>query len=44
MTLGELHGEVPSMPDEAPADLEESLLQARQGPTPDRRRQGQPAQ
>jgi hypothetical protein len=43
MTFGELQGEVPGMLDETPVDLEESLRQTRQGPTPGRQWQGQPA-
>ena len=44
MRFGELQDEVPGMSDEPPADLEEPLLDARQGPTLDSERQDQPAQ
>ncbi len=44
MRFGELQDEVPGMSDEPPADLEEPLLDARQGPTLDGERQDQPAQ
>ncbi len=44
VAFGELQGEVAGMSDQAPAGLEEPLLQNRQGPTPDRQRQGQSAQ
>ena len=33
VTLGKLEHEVPRMPDQAPAGLEEPLLEARQGPS-----------
>ena len=42
VTLRKLQREVPGMADEAPAGLEEPLLQARQGPA-DGDGQGQPA-
>jgi len=32
VTFAQLEDEVPSMPDEPPTGLEESLLEARQGP------------
>jgi len=32
VTFGQLEDEVPSMPDEPPTGLDESLLEARQGP------------
>ncbi len=32
VTFGQLEDEVPSMPDEPPTGLEESLLETRQGP------------
>ncbi len=44
VALGQLEDEVPRMPDEAPAGLEEPLLEARQGPALDGERQDQPAQ
>jgi hypothetical protein len=44
ITFDELQGELPGVPDEASTGLEESLLLTRLGPTPDRQRQGQPAQ
>jgi hypothetical protein len=44
VTLGKLEHEVPRMPDQAPADLEEPLLEARQGPSLDGDGQNQPTQ
>ena len=35
VALGELQGEVPGMPNESPARLEEPLLEARERPVPD---------
>jgi hypothetical protein len=43
VALGQLEDEVPRMPDEAAAGLEEPLLEARQGPALDGERQDQPA-
>ena len=44
VAFGQLQDKVPGMPDEAPARLEQSLLQARQGPALDGERQDEPAQ
>ena len=44
VAFGKLQGEVPGMPDEASAGLEQSLLQARQRPALDGDRQDQPTQ
>ena len=44
VALGELQDEVPRMPDEARAGLEQPPLEARQGPALDGERQDQPAQ
>src|SRR5207245_9061117 len=44
VALGQLQDEVPSVPDEAPAGLEESLLETRQRPALDGEGQHQPAQ
>jgi hypothetical protein len=44
VALGELEHEVPRVPDEAPAGLEEPLLEARQGPSLDGDGQDQPTQ
>ncbi len=44
VAFGKLQGEVPGMPDEASAALEQSLLQARQRPALDGDRQDQPTQ
>jgi hypothetical protein len=44
VALGELQGEVPGMPDEASARLEQPLLEAREGPALDGDGQNQPAQ
>jgi hypothetical protein len=44
VALGELQDEVPGMPDEAPAGLEEPLLQARERSAFDGERQDEPAQ
>ncbi len=44
MAFGKVEDEVSRMPDEAPAGLEEPLLEARQGPTLDGERQDKPAQ
>ena len=44
VALGELQDEVPAMPDEASAGLEESLLEARQGPALDGLGEGKSAQ
>jgi hypothetical protein len=44
VTLGKLEHEVPRMPDQAPAGLEEPLLEARQGPSLDGDGQNQPTQ
>ena len=44
MAFGQLEDKVPGMPDEAPAGLEQPLLQARQRPVLDGERQDQPAQ
>jgi hypothetical protein len=43
VAFGELQGEVPGMPDEPAARLEEPLLEAREGPSLDGEGQGQPA-
>jgi len=42
--FGQLEDEVPSMPDEAPAGLEQPLLGARQGPALDGSGQDEPVQ
>jgi hypothetical protein len=42
VTFGKRQGEVPGMPDEASAGLEEPLLEARERPVLDGQRQGQP--
>ncbi len=42
--LGQLEDVVPGVPDQAPAGLEQPLLQARQGPALDGEGQGEPAQ
>src|SRR5437762_1722372 len=44
VTFGQLEDEVPSMPDEPPAGLEESLLETRQRPALDGERQDQSAE
>ncbi len=44
VAFGELQGEVPGMPDEAPARLEQPLLEAREGPALNGDGQNQPAQ
>ena len=44
VALGQLQDEVSGVPDEAPAGLEQPLLQAREGPTLDNGRQDEPAQ
>jgi hypothetical protein len=44
VAFGELRGEAPRVPDEAPAGLEEPLLETREGPTLDRERQDQSTQ
>jgi len=44
VTFGQLEDEVPSMPDEPPTGLEESLLETRQGPALNGDGQGEPAQ
>lgn len=44
VAFGQLKDEVPGMPDEAPAGLEEPRLEARQGPALDGERQDKPAQ
>jgi len=44
VALGQLEHEVPRMPDEAPAGLEEPLLEGRQGPAPDGEGQDEPPQ
>src|ERR1700730_2181093 len=44
VAFGELQSEVPSMPNEAPARLEQPLLETREGPALDGDRQDQPAQ
>jgi hypothetical protein len=44
VTFGELQSEVPGMPDEAAARLEEPLLETRQGPALDGNRQDKPSQ
>ena len=44
VAFGQLRGEVPGMPDEASAGLEERLLEARQRPVLDSQRQGQPTE
>jgi len=43
VTFGQLEDEVPSMPDEPPAGLEEPLLETRQRPALDGERQDQSA-
>jgi hypothetical protein len=44
VALGELQREVPGMPDEAAARLEQALLKARQRPALDGERQGEPTE
>jgi len=44
VAFGELQGEVPRMPDEASARVEQPLLEAREGPALDGDRQDQPTQ
>jgi len=44
VALGQREHEVPRMPDEAPADRESPLLEARQGPALDGEREDKPAQ
>jgi hypothetical protein len=44
VAFGKLEDEVPRMADEAPAGLEQPLLEARQGPALDGDRQDEPAQ
>ena len=44
MTFGELEDEVPSVPNEAPAGLEQPLLETRKGPAPNGDGQDEPAQ
>ena len=44
VAFGQLEDDVPRMPDEASAGLEEPLLEARQGPALDSARQDKPAQ
>jgi len=44
VVFGKLEDEVPRVPDEAPPGLEQPLLQARQGPALDGKRQSEPAQ
>ena len=44
LVFGPLKNEVPGMPNEAPAGLEEPLLEAREGPALDGEGQNQPAQ
>src|SRR5260370_8107191 len=44
VALGQLEHEVPSMPDEAPAGLEEPLLETREGPALDGDGQDEPTQ
>ena len=44
VALGQLEDEVPCMPNEAPAGLEEPLLEARQGPVLDGEGQDEPPQ
>jgi hypothetical protein len=43
VAFGQLEDEVPRMPDEAPAGLEQPLLEARQGPALDGERQDKPS-
>ncbi len=43
VVLGQLEHEVPRVPDQPPAGLEEPLLQVRQGPALEGERQNQPA-
>jgi len=43
LTFGQLQDEVPGMSDEAPARLEESLLETRQGPALDGAGEDEPA-
>ena len=43
VAFGKLEDVVPGMPDEAPAGLEQPLLQTRQRPTSDGQGQGEPA-
>jgi hypothetical protein len=44
VAFGQLEDTVPRRPDEAPAGLDEPLLEARQGPALDGERQDKPAQ
>src|SRR6266513_4639409 len=44
LVFGQLNNEVPGMSNEAPAGLEEPLLEAREGPALDGKGQNQPAQ
>ncbi len=44
MAFGQLEDEVPGVPNETPAGLEQALLQARQRPALDGRGQDEPAQ
>src|SRR5436189_4235133 len=44
VTFGQLEDEVPSVPNEAPAGLEQPLLETRAGPALDGDRQDEPAQ
>src|SRR5262245_59569580 len=44
VAFGKLQGEVPSMPDEASARLEQPLLETREGPALDGEGQGEPSQ
>lgn len=44
VTFGELQGEIPGIPDEAPAGLEQPLLETREGPALNSQRQDEPTQ
>jgi len=44
VALGQLEHEIPRMPDQPPAGLEQALLQARQRPALDGDRQNEPTQ
>jgi hypothetical protein len=44
VALGELQGEVPGVPDQPPARLEEPLRQTRERPVLDRHRQHEPTE
>ena len=44
VALGQLEHEVPHVPDQPPAGLEEPLLETRKGPALDVDRQGEPTQ